>query len=172
MTSTERLIARYATSNARPKREHTVTESNVAATIRPMKATDYTAACAVWTAAGLPVKASGRDTPANIARQLEQYPDTYLVAEIDTRIVGVVLGTHDGRKGWINRLAVHPDAQGHGIGRALVNACDAALRAHSITIVAALIEGENPASAAVFAATGFEELTPIRYFRKPDRPDA
>ena len=40
------------------------------------------------------------------------------VAEAGGELVGVVLGTHDGRKGWINRLAVAPAYQRRGHRRA------------------------------------------------------
>jgi ribosomal protein S18 acetylase RimI-like enzyme len=42
------------------------------------------------------------------------------VAEEGRRIVGVVLGRFDGRRGWVNHLAVDPKAQSHGIGSALM----------------------------------------------------
>ena len=35
-------------------------------------------------------------------------------------VVGVVLGTSDGRRGWIHRLAVHPDVRRTGLATALV----------------------------------------------------
>ena len=40
----------------------------------------------------------------------------------DQRVGRVVIGSHDGRKGWINRLAVSPGYRRHGIGAALVDA--------------------------------------------------
>ncbi len=84
------------------------------------------------------------------------------------RIVGVALGTHDGRKGWINRLAVQPDHRRQGIAAALVTACDTAIRGHGIGIVAALVESDNTASAAFFEALGYRADVPVHYFRKAD----
>jgi tetratricopeptide (TPR) repeat protein len=38
-------------------------------------------------------------------------------------------------------------------------------------LVAALVEEDNPASAALFARLGYKSDVPVRYFRKLDRPD-
>ncbi len=139
--------------------------------IRPMQPADFAAVRAVWQAAGLDTRPFGRDSAADVMAQLKKWPDTYLVAECEGRIVGVVFGTHDGRKGWINRLAVHPDCQRRGVARRLMATCERALHAQGIEIVAALIEGDHPASEATFRDAGYEEFGPIKYFRKRWRPD-
>jgi ribosomal protein S18 acetylase RimI-like enzyme len=137
-----------------------------------MCAEDYPAVRAVWDAAGLSIRPHGRDTEEAILSQLQHFPDTYLVAECDGRIVGTVLGTHDQRKGWINRLAVHPDYQRRGVARRLVEACETALRARGIQIIAALVEGQNAVSATVFQKLGYEVYGPVVYFRKLRTPSA
>src|SRR5213080_162381 len=81
------------------------------------------------------------------------------------RLVGVVLGTHDTRKAWINRLAVHPDYRRRSIAAWLVRACERVLRERGLKMFAALIEPENRASAAFFRSLGYEIL-PILYARK------
>lgn len=139
--------------------------------IRPMLATDYAAVRAMWEAAGLSIRPQGRDTEQAIRSQLQHFPDMYLVAECDGRIVGTLLGTHDQRKGWINRLAVHPDYQRRGVARLLLTAGEQALHARGIEIIAALVEGDNQASAAFFRAAGYELYGPVHYFRKQARPD-
>ncbi|MEW6197521.1 MAG: GNAT family N-acetyltransferase [Planctomycetota bacterium] len=138
---------------------------------RPMLAADYTAVRAVWGAAGLSIRPHGRDTEQAILSQLSHFPDTYLVAECDGQIAGTVLGTHDHRKGWINRLAVHPDYQRRGVARRLLAACEQALHAQGLEIIAALVEGDNAASAAFFRASGYELYGPVHYFRRRSRPD-
>jgi ribosomal protein S18 acetylase RimI-like enzyme len=86
------------------------------------------------------------------------------------RLVGVVLGSHDGRKGWINRLAVRPEYRRRGVALRLIAACEEAIRAHGIEIVCALVEEPNTASRAVFTHAGFADGVPVRYFRKLSRP--
>ena len=138
--------------------------------IRPAIADDYERLVSRWIFSGTHLEIQGRESKSAFLQQLEQFPDLYLVATVGERIVGVVLGTHDGRKGWINRLAVHPDHRRCGIAAALVTACDTAIRAQGIGIVTALVEADNAASAALFEALGYREDVPVRYFRKLDHP--
>lgn len=138
--------------------------------IRSATADDYERLISLWTLCGMDPEIQGRESKGAFLQQLQHFRDLYLVATVGEQIVGVVLGTHDGRKGWINRLAVHPDQQRHGIASALVTACDKVIRAQGIGIVTALVEPENTASAALFEALGYREDAPVRYFRKLDHP--
>lgn len=140
--------------------------------IRRATAEDYNEIAEVWSASGLSVRLHGRESQQAFCRQLEQFPDLYLVATDGDRIIGVVLGSHDHRKGWINRLAVLPEYRGHGIGTALVSACDAAIRTHGIEIVAAMIEPDNAVSYAVFEKLGYRTDVEVRYYRKLSHLDA
>jgi ribosomal protein S18 acetylase RimI-like enzyme len=139
--------------------------------IRPMRPDDYPAVRRLWERTGLPIRPTGRDAQAAVLGQLKQFPSTYLVAERQGRLVGVVLGTHDGRKGWINRLAVHPDHRRQGLARRLLAACERALHAQGIEIIAAFVERENAPSAALFERAGYVADVPVCYYRKRSRPD-
>ncbi len=139
--------------------------------IRDLQESDYAALVNLWQRAGLPFKPAGRDTPTAIADQLAQSTSIYLGAVQDETLVGAVLGTHDGRKGWINRLAVHPDHQGRGIGRALVEHAEGRLQEQGIEIVAALIEAWNETSFEVFRALGYVRHADIHYLSKRAHPD-
>lgn len=140
--------------------------------VRPATAADYEAIAQVWRESGLGFSSAGRDRRDAFVQQLQQFPRSYLVAEMDDRLVGVVFGTHDGRKGWINRLAVIPPFRGRGVAAALVEACEAELHRDGIEIIAALVEAENDSSARVFEKMGYKTDVPVKYFRKLARPEA
>ena len=142
-----------------------------AVTVRPARPDDYDAICELWQAAGLSVRPRGRDARPEYLKQLHTFPTTYLVAECRGRIVGVVFGTHDVRKGWINRLAVHPEFRRRGIAKLLVARCEAALAEQGIGIVSALVEEGNEPSARFFRQCGYATDVPVYYFRKPSRAD-
>ena len=77
--------------------------------IRRMRPSDYDALVSTWKAAGLPYRPKGRDSRRNIERELKLDTSLFFVAEEKRKIVGVVLGTQDGRKVWPNRIGgVHP----------------------------------------------------------------
>jgi ribosomal protein S18 acetylase RimI-like enzyme len=140
-------------------------------TIRPIVAEDYAAVRQLWDAAGLSARPRGRDAQPAFLRQLAAFPTTYLLAEWDGRLVGVILGTHDLRRGWLNRIAVHPEYRRRGIARRLIAACEQALQAEGIGIIVSLVEEENSASARLFADAGYSAQIPVRYFHKRARPD-
>jgi len=143
-----------------------------AITIRVANAGDYDELIALWMAGGSEIRPRGRETLAAFVRYVERFPGLSLVASDGGQIVGVVLGSHDGRKGWISRLAVLPAYRRKGVAAALVKACDTAIRAEGIDIVAALVEVDNPASAALFRKLGYSDEISVHYFRKLSHPEA
>ena len=139
--------------------------------LRPLTIDDYDALRDLWEEAGLPCRPNGRDTRENIASQMRSNCSIYLVAEEDGRMVGAVLGTHDGRKGWINRLAVAPDQRRRGIAAMLVRAVEERLLERGIEIFACQIEDWNETSMTVFDRLGYTRHDDIIYFTKRLRPD-
>ena len=137
----------------------------MAVRLRPLRRTDYHAMIALFQIAGMNPKTRGRDSPRSFTEQLRRNRRSYLGAFDGDRLVGVVLGTHDTRKAWINRLAVHPDYRRRSIAARLVRACERVLREQGLKMFAALIEPENRASEAFFRSLGYE-IVPILYARK------
>lgn len=133
---------------------------------------DFDRITALWEAAGLHTKPAGRDTAEAFARQLAGGTQAAIGIETEAgELVGVVLPTHDGRKGWINRLAVHPDWRRKGLATVLVHAAEEWLRAQGIEIYAALIEPGNDASLAVFQSAGYLDWPDMHYVSKRLRDD-
>jgi ribosomal protein S18 acetylase RimI-like enzyme len=127
---------------------------------------------ALWQAAGLHVKPQGRDSHEAFARQLAGGAQTAIGIEDEAgELVGVTLATHDGRKGWINRLAVHPDYRGTGVGQALIAAAEKMLRAQGMDVIAALIEPNNIASLGLFRKAGYAESPGLHYVSKRSNED-
>lgn len=135
-------------------------------TIREMRMGDYDLVQLLWAEAALPFRPQGRDQPDRVARELRKGTAVFLLAEVDGRLAGVVLGTHDGRKGWINRLAVAPAYQRRGIARRLVRETETRLEALGLEVVAALIETHNQESLSFFQAIGYLHATDLEYVSK------
>jgi len=128
---------------------------------------------ALWNAAGLHYSPAGRDARGAFAGQNDggtQFP-IGMKAE-DGTLAGAVLATHDGRKGWINRLAVHPAYRRTGVALTLIRAAEETLRAQGIDVIAALIEPGNEASLAVFQAAGYDDWPGMHYVSKRRFPDS
>ena len=127
---------------------------------------DYKSMVRVWQKAGLPYRPQGRESSAAIMRQLGDDHIKALGAFSDGEMVGVVIGSHDGRKGWINRLAVVPEMQKQGIAQELVSKVEQIFESTGIKMYAALINSDNLASMSLFQKLGYEVKPHIMYFRK------
>jgi len=135
-------------------------------------ATEYDAVIDLWQSSGLPCKPRGRDSYERLARELGRSDTNLLAMDVDGRLAATLLVTTDGRKGWLNRLAVRPDCRRRGLGRALVAEGERRLAARGILVVACLIEAGNEASFALARAAGFVRHDDIAYLTKRTSTDA
>lgn len=139
--------------------------------IRRLATDDYDRVVEIWRRAGLSFRPNGRDDRKHVQLEIERGSAIFLGAEIDDQLVGVVVGTHDGRKGYINRLAVLPEYWKRGIARALTIEVERRLNEAGILIVACLIEGDNQASREFFQSLGYVGHPDIAYYSKRESPD-
>lgn len=89
-------------------------------TVRRFRHGDRHSVVALWRTVGL-VRPQN-DPDRDIDRKLASVDNGFFVAtERDGDIVGTVMAGYDGHRGWINCLAVAPQARRAGIGRFLMN---------------------------------------------------
>jgi ribosomal protein S18 acetylase RimI-like enzyme len=134
--------------------------------IRKMKIKDYGPLITLWKEGNLPYRPQGRDSRQHMQQQLRKCTSLYYVAEHEGNIIGAILGTHDGRKGWINRLIVAPAYRKKGIAKRLVREVEQQLMAVGIDIIACLVEDWNEVSENVFERLGYTKDTDILYYSK------
>ena len=140
--------------------------------IRSLAIVDYDALIDLWQRTGLSYKPKGRDAREKIAKEMAANPQGFLGMFLDGRMVAFVLATFDGRKGWINRLAVDPDFRGCGYGVRMIAEAENVLREHfGAEIIAALVEPENEPSKQLFAKCGYKLWEGLHYFTKREHPD-
>ena len=139
--------------------------------IREFRIEDYDAVTALWDKAGLSYRPTGRDSRERIANQIELDSTIFLVAKVNGALVASILGTHDGRKGWINRLAVAPELRHRNIARRLVTEVEDRFSRAGIEVTACLIEEANAESMRLFQKLGYERYE-VAYFSKRRSPDA
>ena len=136
--------------------------------IQALEPSDYDALLALWKTAALPHRPKGRDSREAIMSQMRRDPGLFLGAFLGGRLVGSVIASFDGRKGWINRLTVDPDERRRGIGRKLTEEAERVLRARGSQITGALVEADNSPSMALFEKCGYTIHKDMLYLTKRD----
>ncbi|MFZ5434274.1 MAG: GNAT family N-acetyltransferase [Calditrichota bacterium] len=142
------------------------------ATLRILTPKDIRDLYNLWEKAGLPYKVRGRDRLDRLARHLSGSCTGGWGCWADGKLVAAAIVSHDGRKGWIERLATDPDYRRTGFGKALIAACLDSLRVQGVPVTGALIGNSNTASRKLFEACGFVCESDYSYYSIRDNPDA
>lgn len=98
-----------------------------------------------------------------LAYYIRRDPDSSVVAEIEGKVVGFMLGEVrsgefglDEPTGWVEVLGVDPSCRGLGIGQRLAEAMFEHFRRQGAGIVRTLVEAERGDLTRFFASLGFE----------------
>ncbi len=94
--------------------------------IHEMSIEDYPEVYRLWEMSE-EIGLSKADSPHNIGKFLDRNPGMSFTAWTEGKMIGAVLCGHDGRRGYIHHLMVHPDYRRKGIGQSLVSRCMYAL---------------------------------------------
>ena len=121
--------------------------------IRPFMLADSDAVIKIWKACDLTVP--WNDPKRDIARKLQVNPELFLVAELNGRLAGTVMGGYEGHRGWINYLAVAPDSQRRGVGRALMETVEAKLLALGCPKINLQVRSSNTAVIQFYGHLGY-----------------
>ena len=140
--------------------------------IRTMARAELEQLPSLWLAADLPFRPHGRDTYPALEAQWQSDADGFIGAFDAGVLVGSVVATDDGRRGYINRLAVHPDYRRRGLAVRLVAEAEMLLKNRGLTVIAALIEVTNVASRTFFASQGYQHLPEVLYYTKRESPES
>jgi ribosomal protein S18 acetylase RimI-like enzyme len=125
----------------------------------------------LWRRSGLTISPS--DRPREIERARRRDPDLFVVAVEDDTIVGAVLGRFDGRRGWINHLAVSPTHRSAGLGSRLMAEVERRLSGKGCAKVNLHVLSENAAACAFYERIGYgrrEMIFMDKWLRRPDAP--
>ena len=141
-------------------------------TIRQVTIRDYDAIYALWNSTEQSRRALNPvdDTREGIDRYLKRNPNTCFAAEKDGRIIGVILTGHDGRRGIILHLCIHPDFRRAGIAGHLVARAEEALQKEGIQKVFGLVFKDNDPANAFWERQGYALRTNLNYRNKSLNP--
>lgn len=134
--------------------------------IRKMTIDDYDAVYSLWmSCVGMGLN-NLDDSKEGIDKFIQRNPDTCLVAESDSAILGVIMVGNDGRRGYIYHTAVHPDYRKQGIAKKLVDCAMNELSVLGINKVALVVFDRNKTGNAFWESQGFTVRNDLVYRNK------
>jgi len=139
--------------------------------IRKASQQDIDTILRIWQNAELTHKPKGRDTKENLLSQLRLPQICVFIAAIEEKDVAMIMVTHDGRKGWLNRLTVLKNYRNKGIAQKLIAHSENWLAAQGLEIYATLIDDPNDPSMNLFMKAGYTKHNDIVYFTKKKHPE-
>ena len=125
----------------------------------------YETVIGLWRSCG-GIGLSDADSRSNIETYLERNPGMSCLCTADGRLAGAALAGHDGRRGFIHHLAVHPEYRRLGIGKALVERCLEALAAAGIRKCHIFIFNRNTGGIRFWESVGWERRRDISVISK------
>ncbi len=132
--------------------------------IRVMTIEDYEEVHALWmTIKGFAIR-SVDDSREGVQRFIRRNPDTSVVAVEDGKIVGAILCGHDGRRGCLYHVCVHPDHRRRGIGKAMVVFCMNTLKKEEISKVSLIAFTANDIGNAFWNTIGWTRRQDLNYY--------
>lgn len=123
--------------------------------IRDLTSANIGAATSLWFKARLtrPWNLSELD----LQRALDGVTSTVLGAFDNDQLIGTVMVSHDGHRGWVYYLAVEEDRRGTGLGRQMMSAAENWLREHGAVKVQLMVRPTNEAVLGFYERLGYED---------------
>ncbi len=134
--------------------------------IRKMTVDDYDGVYALWMSCKNMGFNDVDDSREGIERYLRRNPETSFIAVEGGEVEGVILGGHDGRRGFIHHMAVREKCRRTGLGTKLLDTCLEALKRENISKVALLVFKYNEAGNAFWESQGFTVRDDLNYRNK------
>lgn len=131
-----------------------------------MRAGDHAEALALWRRSkGVGLRAD--ETRADLARYLKRNPGFSLTALSGGKVVGTILGGHDGKRGTLFHLAVDSGFRGKGLGRKLVSLSLQKLERAGIPRTHVMVKTDNRVGRRFWKQMGWIERHDLALYSSP-----
>jgi len=122
--------------------------------IEKFKIEYYDEVVELWRKAGIEIVSS--DTIDEVTRVLNRNPDLFLIGKLHEKVISVVIGAFDGRRGYVHHLAVDPDYQKMGFGKTIMDALIEQFRTKNIQKVHLFIEKSKKSVVKFYSNLGWD----------------
>lgn len=115
---------------------------------------------------GVHLHDNGEDSVEGIGLYIDRNPELSFLAMEHEKIVGVIFCGHDGRRGYINHLAVAPDYRHKGIASKLIRLVEEHLKDLGIKKEALFVLNSNDTAMAFYEKNGWKEEKIVKIYCK------
>jgi len=109
----------------------------------------------LWRKAGISVGSS--DSKEELEIMLKRNPNLFLVGKRNKKIIAVVMGGFDGRRGYVHHLAIDPDFKKKGYGRMMMDNIHKIFLHMGVHKVHLFIEKDNKEVVCFYESLGWEK---------------
>lgn len=142
--------------------------------IRPAREGDIAAMLELWKGVKEIQSSSVPDNYEQVKRFMELNPTSFLVACLDDRLAGTIMGGYNGWRGAIYHLTVDESCRGQGIAKQLMLNCLEALRRLGVPRVDLTTYAYNTRAQGFYNALGYFERDDIKnysFLYSTDQPE-
>jgi ribosomal protein S18 acetylase RimI-like enzyme len=135
--------------------------------IEPLPGPLYDAAIRLWHDSGL--TRPWNDPGADLRRAADGDSSAVLAAIGDDEgLLATAMVGHDGHRGWVYYLAVDTAVRGRGLGRQMMQACEAWVRSRDIPKIQLMVRSTNQSTVAFYQRLGYADAEVVVLGRRLD----
>ena len=123
--------------------------------LRQYASADQNGLVELWTACGL--LRPWNDPLEDIHLCVTAPSSELVVADSAGRLIGSAMLGHDGHRGWVYYLAVHPNWQRNGIGRSLMSYAERWMDERQVPKIQAMIRADNLPVRGFYRRLGYQD---------------
>ena len=137
--------------------------------IRPFQPSDESAVILLWERCDL--LRPWNDPHKDIRRKLEVQAEMFVVGFSKGELVATAMAGYEGHRGWVNYLAVAPEHQGKGFGRAIMAEAEKLLRRAGCPKINVQVRGANTAAVEFYRRLGYRMDDVVSLGKRIERDD-
>jgi ribosomal protein S18 acetylase RimI-like enzyme len=130
-----------------------IAASEILVEIRAFQPSDEPAVILLWEKCDL--LRPWNDPTKDIRRKLEVQPEMFIVGVLNEELVATAMAGYEGHRGWVNYLAVAPELQGKGFGRAIMAEVEKLLNQAGCPKVNVQVRGTNSSAIEFYRRIGY-----------------
>ena len=135
--------------------------------IEPLPERLFDAAIRLWQDSGL--TRPWNDPEADLRRAAGSGSSCVLAAiGDDDGLLATAMVGHDGHRGWVYYLAVDAAQRGRGLGRQMMEACEAWVRSRDIPKIQLMVRSTNQSTVAFYQRLGYADAEVVVLGRRLD----